>query len=171
MSNAMLTRKRGCLIALVFVAVSALTAALFLHFQVMPKLRLLAASNLVFETNRRLDAYHREFGAWPHGDATDVLMALRGRNPGALVFVPHDGFPIEGNRIVDAWKNPLYFITDDEGRLRSLSPGKNGLPGDDDDVDESIAAEKARAMYPDGIPLFAPERPAETAAAAQEQAP
>jgi len=167
----MLTRKRGCLIALVFVGVAALTSSIILYFHVMPSLRELAASNLVFEMNRRLDAYHREFGDWPEGDATDVLMALRGRNPGGLVFIPHDGFPIERNLVVDAWKHPVYYITDDSGRLRAISPGKNGIPGDKDDIDESVAAGKAATIHPDGIPRFDPVRPESTSSSEPENAP
>lgn len=143
------------MVAVVVVAAAMFTAALYLYFIAMPKLKDLAASNLAFELDRRIEAYHLEFGKWPEGDATDILLQLQGENPGNLVFVTPD-FPIERNRIVDAWGHPVFFQTDSEGRPWAISPGRSGTPGTDDDIDRTVAAEKAHTVFPDGTPPFTP---------------
>ncbi len=151
----MSVNRTGCLVAVVVVAAAMFTAALYLYFFTYPKLKDLAASNLAFELDRRIEAFHLEFREWPKGDETDILLQLQGDNPGNLVFVTPD-FPIERNRIVDAWGNPVFFQPDAEGRPWAISPGRSGKPGTKDDIDRTVAAEKAHTVFPDGTPPFTP---------------
>jgi hypothetical protein len=151
--------RRGCLVAAVVAGSALLALGLSWHFHFLPKWRRLLASNTAFEIERRLEAHHRLFGQWPQGSNTDILLALRGRNPGNTPLVSdRDGFPIAGNAFVDQWGSPIVFSFDGDGRPRATSPGPNRRPGDADDIDSSAARADARRQYGDNIPPFEPQR-------------
>lgn len=157
-------QNRGCFIAMVVVGSAALALSLSWFFYFLPQWKNLAASNMVFEIERRLEAYHTAFGAWPEGGNTDILLALRGRNPGKTMFIREDhGFPIRANAFIDQWEMPVIFTRTADGKPVPVSSGANRKPGDGDDVDSSLAAKKAIEIFGAGkIPAYVPDPPAKT---------
>lgn len=160
-------QNRGCFIAMVVGGSAALALSLSWFFYFLPQWKMLAASNMAFEIERRLEAYHRAFGTWPDGGNTDILLALRGRNPGNTIFIREEhGFPVRANAFIDQWEMPLVFTRAADGRPVPVSSGPNRKPGDQDDVGSAIAAKKAADIYGAGkIPPYEPEPQAKPASA------
>lgn len=147
---------------------AALVLSLSWAFYFLPRWKKLLTSNLCLTLELRLESYQRRFAAWPRGDNTDILLALRGRNPDSVVFVKDsDGFPILNNAFVDQWETPLRFDIDAAGMPRPVSAGPNKRHGDKDDINAAAAREDARKRYSsdDKIPKFEPETPAPPASA------
>lgn len=142
---------------------AALVLGLSWHFYFLPRWKKLITSNLCLTLELRLESYQRQFSGWPEGENTDILLALRGRNPESIVFVKdNDGFPVENNAFVDQWETPLRFDRDATGVPRPVSAGPNKRHGDADDIDATLARNDARKRYgtDDKIPKFEPEKPA-----------
>ena len=139
---------------------AALVLALSWTFYFLPRWKKLLTSNLCLTLELRLESYQRRFAAWPEGENTDILLALRGRNPESLAFIKdNDGFPIENNAFIDQWGSPLRFARDAAGVPRPFSAGPNKRHGDADDIDATLARGDARKRYgtDDKIPKFEPE--------------
>ena len=150
-------QNRGCMVAMLVVGSAALTLSLSWFFYFLPKWRDLAASNVTFELERRIDAYKSQFGEWPKGGNTDILLALRGQNPAKLAIIrENDGFPVKANAFVDTWETPLAFHTMEDGRPRPVSAGRNKRHGDKDDVDATEARNTAMKLHSGKIPEFVP---------------
>jgi len=134
-------KNKGCTIAIIVTASFLLITMLSFYFFFYPRLERFASSAICYAVETRIHEYHEEFGEWPSGDNTSILHQLRGDNPEGLVFLKEeDGFPIEGNQLVDSWGHPLIINMTDEGP-HVISPGKSGVPGTDDDIDRSVFLE------------------------------
>lgn len=139
---------------------AALVLALSWTFYFLPNWKKVIISNHCLTIELRLESYHRRFSQWPEGENTDILLALRGRNPGSLVFIKdNDGFLIENNALVDQWETPLRFPRDADGRPRPISAGPNKRHGDADDIDATTARADAIKHYGSdaNIPKFEPD--------------
>jgi hypothetical protein len=153
---------------------AALVLALSWTFYFLPRWKKLLTSNLCLTIELRLESYQRKFQNWPEGENTDILLALRGRNPASLVFVrDSDGFPVENNAFVDQWKTPLRFDRDPTGVPRAVSAGPNKRHGDADDIDSTAARGDARKLYgsDEKIPKFEPNDPNPTPPATPPPSP
>ena len=149
---------------------AALMVGLSWTFYFLPRWKRVITSNHCLTIELRLESYHRRFSHWPEGENTDILLALRGRNPTALVFIKDsDGFLIENNALVDQWQTPLRFERHATGAPRPVSAGPNKRHGDGDDIDATAARNDARKHYgsDDKIPKFEPEAPSPAPAAPQ----
>ncbi|MFM7180641.1 MAG: hypothetical protein ACKO2G_04145 [Verrucomicrobiales bacterium] len=156
-------QNRGCFLAMVVAGTAALVLGLSWTFYFLPRWKKLLTSNLCLTIELRLESYQRRFTTWPDGENTDILLALRGRNPDSLVFVKDsDGFPVANNAFVDQWETPLRFNRDTSGVPRAISAGPNKRHGDADDIDATAARGDALKLYGsnDKIPKFEPEAPA-----------
>lgn len=148
---------------MVVAGTAALVLGLSWTFYFLPRWKKLLTSNLCLTIELRLESYQRRFTTWPDGENTDILLALRGRNPDSLVFVKDsDGFPVANNAFVDQWETPLRFNRDTSGVPRAISAGPNKRHGDADDIDATAARGDALKLYGsnDKIPKFEPEAPA-----------
>lgn len=134
MSNKTLT-------VLIIISVGLLSASGLWFFHYMPKLRSVSTSNLAYAIEDRIHDFKKETGNFPTGDNSEILHQLRGDNSLSKRFVTsEDGFKIEGNQFVDEWGHPFQITINPDAPpvLTVLSPGKNGIFGDADDVDSSI---------------------------------
>lgn len=134
MSNKALT-------VLIIISVGLLSTSGLWFFHYLPKLRSVSTSNLAYAIEDRIYEFKTETGEYPRGDNSEILHQLRGDNSLKKRFVTsEDGFKIEGNQFIDEWGNAFRVSIDPEADpvTQVLSPGKNGVFGDDDDVDSSI---------------------------------
>lgn len=145
---------------MVVVGAAGLALGLSWTFWFLPRLKKLVASNHCLTLELRFESYHRRFSQWPEGGNTDILLAMRGQNPGRVVFIKdNDGFLIANNAIVDPWETAFRIERDAGGVPRPVSAGPNKRHGDGDDIDSRVAREDARKVYgsDEKIPKFEPE--------------
>jgi hypothetical protein len=82
------------------------------------------------------EAYWRDYGRLPHGDAATILSVLTGenrdpQNPKGTVFLDISAirkkFVDKEGRLLDGWMRPFIVVTDlNAGQLTIISLGKNG---------------------------------------------
>ncbi|QQL43962.1 type II secretion system protein GspG [Sulfuriroseicoccus oceanibius] len=135
---------RNLLTAMVIISIAMLTLGCFWFFKFKPELDRVTNSNIAYAIEYKIDEYHKAIGSYPTGDEVEILHQLRGNNPkNAHIIKGDQGFLIDGNHLVDTWGNPLTITIDPSAELpaRVVSSGKNGIAGDDDDIDSSAARE------------------------------
>lgn len=86
----------------------------------------------IISIHTALLAYRNEFGKWPDGGTADILLALRGENPGKVTFLDlKDKAP---TLMLDAWGMP-YKITIVSNAIIMATAGPNRTWGDSDDLE------------------------------------
>ncbi len=149
--------KRGCLLATTLLAAAICAGASLLHFYFVPKKLRYDSSAIALKLEDGLAQYRSETGAYPPGDAPAVFAALLGENDRNRAYID-PRFREQSNpagEVTDVWGRAFRLENLPEGPPRILSSGRNGVFGDEDDIDSSLA----RAMIPQPPPASEPARP------------
>lgn len=81
-----------------------------------------------------LESYRFRFDSYPNGDAAAILSALRGNNPGRVVFFEMGSNSINGaGEFVDPWRMSYQILINEETNAVIKSAGRDGKFGDSDD--------------------------------------
>jgi hypothetical protein len=121
------------------------SAALLLFGFLFPAIGLLRQREGVPEEKSTLNQlraalrfYKEEYGAFPAGDAAQILAALRGRNDREIIiYEARSGTVNPKGELIDPWGTPYRFDLSDPEKPRVWSCGKNrrddgGAEGSDD---------------------------------------
>jgi hypothetical protein len=142
--------KRGCLLAATLLAAAICAGASLLHFYVFPRKLRYDSSAIALKLEEGLDRYRADFGAYPEGNSAALLDVLLGENTRNRAYIdPRFRSQIDpAGQVTDVWGRPLRFENLPGGPPRVLSPGKNGVFGDSDDIDSSLAKRIATKAAP-----------------------
>src|SRR5262245_42062044 len=114
----------GCIVLTVIVVVGAVLLADVLKVGTHPVRARMQINATLFAMALR--QYHTEYGVYPEGDDAQVLAALRGGNPGNIVFFQTNLRSINPKgEFVDDWGTPFRFDLSDPKNPRVWSCGKD----------------------------------------------
>ncbi|HUF64228.1 MAG TPA: hypothetical protein VMN36_19280 [Verrucomicrobiales bacterium] len=144
--------KRGCLLAITLLAAAICTGACLLYFYFIPKKLRFDSSAIALKLEDGLAQYRSENGVYPPGDGSAVFAALLGENARNRAYIDprfrEQASP--AGEITDVWGRAFRFENLPEGPPRILSAGRNGVFGDEDDIDSSLA--RGLVRQPDPAP-------------------
>ena len=78
-----------------------------------------------------ISLYHKAFHKYPQGNHAAIIRALTGKNPTKTVFLESD--LNEKHEFLDSWGTAYDIQLSQNGELKIISAGPNGIFGDEND--------------------------------------
>jgi hypothetical protein len=135
---------KGCIIAIAVVFALAAVAAILIGVKGVPWFQKIGSAGIVYGVEIAVDEYTEKYGGPPPGDDhVAIVKEITGGNADKRDFFPPDLTKaiIEG-KVHDGYGNALVIERDANGTIKVSSSGKDGVPGNEDDItSEDMPAE------------------------------
>jgi hypothetical protein len=137
---------KGCIIALVVTFILVAIAVSIAIVKGYPWYQKIGSAGIVYTVELAIDEYTEKYENPPPGNNhVEVIKSITGDNPDRRDFFPPKASPlIKQNKIYDLYGGALIIERTDDSSIRVFSSGKDGIPGNEDDISSDDISETER---------------------------
>ena len=136
--------RKGCVSTITWISVIIFITSIIYYFFFWPGVQSKATSQLLTLIDDSIRRYKSDYpDSKTLTNSTETINILLGNNSRKKTYLSKRNILVRGEHLVDYWKRPIVF-SESNGQTQISSAGKNGLHGDEDDIEPRFSVKNTR---------------------------